>query len=295
MKHVLVTGVNGCSGAHLVRALKVRNVRVTGVGTTPTTDLPVDAYRQADLCQGDFWGALEHLEVDGIYHLAGRYVGSEQDLSAINYHATVQMLEAVLRWSPRTRILLVGSAGEYGAVDRLPVSEDHPCRPITANGRTKWAMTQAALQMADQRGARVLVARSFNLLGPGLSRHLFAGAVLERLRDSPWVAVGNLQVRRDFVDVEDAVRAYVSLLESDLTGQVFNVCSGHSTGMGEVLELIREITGIPFETRVDPALIRPGDVLDIFGCYDKIHRAVGWSPRVDLRTSLERMCRHVLR
>jgi GDP-4-dehydro-6-deoxy-D-mannose reductase len=136
-----------------------------------------------------------------------------------------------------------------------------------------------------------VVARSFNHTGPGqdtrfalpsFARQLAAmrSGVGERV-----LRVGNLEARRDFLDVRDVVRAYVVLLEHGRAGEVYNVCSGRAHRLRDVVDAMVGMTDAEIRVEVDPERVRPVDVPLLLGDGSRL-RALGWSPRIALDETL---------
>ena len=186
---------------------------------------------------------------------------------------TVHLLEAVRQECHSTRVLLVGSAAEYGFVgkDELPVIENTPCRPHGPYGLSKYASTLTGLDWSRQFGIKVVIARPFNIIGAGISPNLFAGALMARAREAlarpgdPVVKVGNLDSQRDFIAVEDAVEAYMLMLEGDYWGEVFNICSGRPLKVRSLAEMLLAHSSRPIRLEVDLALVRGDEVNVVYG------------------------------
>jgi GDP-4-dehydro-6-deoxy-D-mannose reductase len=99
--------------------------------------------------------------------------------------------------------------------------------------------------------------------------------------------VGNLEAKRDFLDVRDVVDAYVAIAERGERGETYNVASGTAVSIREILgELIR-IAHVPVEVRDDPARMRPSDAPVLYGSSEKLRARTGWQPRIPLRRSLQ--------
>jgi GDP-4-dehydro-6-deoxy-D-mannose reductase len=146
-----------------------------------------------------------------------------------------------------------------------------------------------------ERGANVVVARLFNLVGEGASTRLSVGAFAEQLRrikkgdQEPRIAVGDLTPRRDFIDVADACAALLALAAIP-EGGIFNVCRGNSVSMAEVLDIMIDESGLNVEVAVDAARLRHrAEIPDSFGNPGRLHAATGWTPLIPLRKSLARM------
>lgn len=303
MTRALVIGAHGFCGKALIRRLaEVERVEVIAA------DLPVDwpkvpvaAYKSRDI--GDIESITRVVEAarpDWVFNLAGMTGGSPSAVYRTNTLGPINVLEAVREYVPDARVLLVGSAAEYGPVgsDLLPLTEETPCNPVGDYGISKHAMTQAARDIASRHSIKVVIARPFNIIGAGVPKSLVVGAILDRAREAlsrrgrPVVRVGNLDTQRDFVDVEDAVEAYVSMIKGEFWGEVFNICSGKPARIRDVVTEALSHSTRPISIEVDPRLVRPSDCPVIYGSYAKAGRAWGFKPRVRLKDSLKQAWDH---
>lgn len=299
-RRVLITGATGCSGRHLAAHLRESCVDVVlGTGRRVAPPPHLDGYRPCDLSDPHAAATLvEWARPDIVYHLA---CGRDADAQPGTHDRAVVAfanLRAALRASTDrrpVRLLVVGSAAEIGRVPDalLPVDETVECRPLTAYGTAKHAVVRAALDEPRGSGLGIIVARTFNLVGPGLDERLaparFAAHVSAARRGAAAVLrCGWLGGRRDLVDVRDAVRAYRLLADAGPAGEVTNVCSGASWRMSDLLERLFAIAGVRVEVA---AAGQPGvaDVADMRGSHAKLSRTTGWQPAIDLERSLADM------
>ena len=206
----------------------------------------------------------------------------------------VHLLDAARRAGLGQRVLVVGSAEEYGAVaeDELPIRETAPLRPASPYAVSKVAQAALAQLYGPAGGMRVVLTRTFHHTGPGrgeaFAESSFARQIaeIERGLRPPVIEVGNLDAVRDFTDVRDIVRAYWLLLDKGEAGQVYNVCSGRGRPIREVLDVLLGHRRARVEVRVDPGRLRPSDVPVQVGDPSRLQRATGWEPRIPLEQSL---------
>ncbi len=292
----LVTGASGFCAVHLIRRLRTEGVNVVGADCRPSPmAAELDAAFVVDLTDDDAVRALICRErPDYVFHLAGIARGEPSELFRVNSVGTVNLLEALRLESSEARVLLVGSAAEYGLIpsERQPISEEEVCRPVGAYGVSKHSATLAGLDYASRYGLRVVVARPFNIVGPGIGAGLLVGDLLRRvtmaLKDDaePLIRVGNLEPMRDFVAVQDVMDAYVGLVQSDNWGQVFNICGGTATPVRCVVEELLRHAPRYVRWEVDPALFRAADVPLSYGSYEKAREAFGYVPRIPLEEAI---------
>lgn len=287
----LVTGAGGFVGPHLVDHLRSCDDEV----------VPVDVHNGPDLRDLQAWTeTMAGVGPEVVYHLGGwsDVGGSWADpytTFEVNVLGTVSILEAARR-AGASRVVLISSADVYGTVpvDHLPITEDHPIVPSSPYGASKQASEAAALQYHRGHGLDVVVVRPFNHIGPGQSPRFAAPAfaaqiaAAERAGEGGTTPLrhGDLSPERDLTDVRDVVRAYRLLAVSGRAGQCYNVCSGRSTAMSDLLETLCALATVPIETEVDPARMRPVEVPTHRGSLAKLTEATGWEPSIPLQQTL---------
>lgn len=307
---VLITGITGLVGSHLADyLLTLGGVEVIGFKRWRADDRTIRHLgERVRILEGDIEdpfsvaAAIEQAEADRIYHLAAQSYPSESwaapatTLQA-NVLGTVNLLEAVRRQCPQTAVHIAGSAASYGLIrpDEVPIAEERPLRPLSPYGVSKAAQEMLGYQYAQSYGMPIYLTRSFIHIGPRqdsrTSAQTFARQVAEAeagLRP-PVIAVGNLEPRRDYLDVADAVRALWLLLERGQPGEVYNLCSGVAPQVRELLDIYLGLARVPLEVRVDPARLRPADEPILLGDHRKLSAATGWQPEVPLAESLRRI------
>lgn len=303
-RRMLVTGVDGFSGRHLVAALRSDpGLHVLGTGRRDRAAGHGEAYRRCDLTDdADVRSLVEWARPDVVFHLAGlRGDVAEAELHAVNVGG-FERLRRALRASvgaTAIRMVVVGSAAEIGpvAADRLPVDESVPCRPATAYGRTKHAMVRSALAEPAGSGLEIVVARTFNLVGAGLDAGLAPAAFAAGVRavargEARVIRCGWLGGRRDYLDIADAVQAYRLLAEHGRSGDLVNVCSGESVSSGDILDRLLAIARVE-ATVLAATSPTEHDVADIRGSNERLASLTGWRPCVPIDASLAALYRNV--
>lgn len=289
---IIVTGATGFIGTWLLRSLAYDGRAADVVAVSRHGPQRVDLRNQSEA-----ESLIRDTRPAMLFHLAGLIDSRDLDeLYAANVATTEHLLDAVLTHAPRCRVVVPGSAAEYGRVPQaeLPISEDRVPAPLVPYGLAK-VWQSATARYFGERGANVVVARLFNLVGEGASTRLSVGAFAEQLRrikkgdQEPRIIVGDLTPRRDFIDVADACGALLALAAIPETG-TYNVCRGSSISMSEVLEMMVRESGLDVETAVDAARMRHGaEIPDSFGDPARLRAATGWMPLIPLRESVARM------
>jgi GDP-4-dehydro-6-deoxy-D-mannose reductase len=239
--------------------------------------------------------ALEAADADIVYHLAAlahvgdSWIAPDKTLT-VNVLGTLSLLEAARTATRPPRVLLVSSAEVYGAGASEPYDESSPLRPVSPYAASKVAAEFLGVQAFLGRGLEVVIARPFNHVGPGQSANFVVSALGQRVaeaeRTGGEVRVGNLAAARDFTDVRDVVRAYRLLGLDGLAGEVYNVSSGRTVVIADVLARLVAAAKGEIVTVEDPALFRPVDVPVLGGDSSKLRAATAWAPTIALDDTL---------
>jgi GDP-4-dehydro-6-deoxy-D-mannose reductase len=295
----LITGATGFLGRHLLDVLDSELLRegrtgdtVLVLGRRNPAGWPEDRFVRADL--NDPIGLREAIgdaAPDHVIHTAGQTPPAADDaLYQSNFWATIRLLNALRGLNRRVRLTLAGSAAELGPVppSALPVAESYPCFPLDAYGRSKLLATIAGL--AERPPLELAVARVFNPIGPGLPPTQafgeFAAQLMAELADPLPLLAGNLEARRDFVDVRDVARALVAVSLRGQPGLVYHVGCGQSRPVGEGLDLLIRLSGRAVKVCVDPRRhLRKGPA-DSRADIRRIVSHTGWSPTIPFEQSL---------
>jgi GDP-4-dehydro-6-deoxy-D-mannose reductase len=301
-RRVLVTGAAGFVGSHLIDHL----------ATTPDLAVTALVRRSADagsssvatfvgdLTEADFaTTVVREVVPDVVFHLAAQpsVADSWRDPAGTlvnNLLAQVKILEAVAEWAPRARVVIAGSAEEYGRVraEDLPLSESAELRPESPYAVSKVAQDFLGLQYFLGRQLDVVRVRTFNLFGPRQSERFAVGSFAKQIAEAeagvtpPVVAVGNLVARRDFTDARDAVRAYWLLAEHGRGGEVYNVGGGGVRSVGDILASLIAQASCPIEIRVDPKRFRPNDTPIMAPNIDRLRAATDWAPLIPFERTI---------
>ncbi|MBL8101260.1 MAG: GDP-mannose 4,6-dehydratase [Anaerolineales bacterium] len=290
MSCALITGISGFVGRHLQHQLAEWDWQVFGFDIRPTGgDVFVgDLSDRAALTR-----AVADCQPDAVFHLAGIIKSADSEAYyRSNLFGTLNLLDAVMQMEKRPKLVLASSSAVYGLTKSArPITERSPLRPITEYAVSKIAQETAALRYHYAFGLDVVIARMFNLLGPGQSPDLACSAfarqiALAEISEQAEIVTGNLDAKRDFVDVRDAVRAFVLLAEKGEAGETYNVCSGNAVAIQQCLSEMMLRSKKQLSARVDPARVQKNDVPVQVGSFQKVQKAAGWNPRIPLNESL---------
>jgi GDP-4-dehydro-6-deoxy-D-mannose reductase len=298
---VLVTGVAGFVGRHLVRVLAESGACVVGLGLEPgpPPGVPLAVWHTADLREPEpVARVVAEAQPDAIVHLAGQSSAGRSFQDPLgtfqaNVLGTWNLLEAVRRSAPKARVLVVGSGEAYGPQpDGSRAREDTPFAPVSPYALSKAAADAIADACARGHGLDIVRVRAFSHTGPGqapgfvvpdLARQI---AGIEAGRMEPVLRAGDLEVTRDLSDVRDVVRAYLALLERGRGGAAYNVCRGEGVRLTEVLRGLTALARVAFRVESDAARLRPADVPWLVGDPGRIVRDTAWRAEIPLDRTL---------
>lgn len=299
MKSILVAGHSGFLGRELCALLRreLPGARLWGASRRGTRVSGVRALK-ADLCEpGAAARLLARTRPDCVFDLSGAKASLPAPELVQGYLIPgVRLLEAAAAAPWKPRLVLAGSAGEYGIPPRLPVTETAPLAPITGYGSVKATLSFLALVHA-RRGLDVRIARVFNVLGPGMPLHMSVSSFIrqtveiERGRRAAVLETGDLSTKRDFVDVSDAARALLVIARRGRRGEAYNVCSGRSVRMRSLVEELLGLSHKSIRLSIRTERLRREDIPDMRGSARKL-AALGWRPRVPVSESLRAMLEH---
>ena len=304
---VLITGLTGFVGSHLAEYALKAGAEVSGSIRWRSKTENIEHLRsQIRLIESDLrdlssvQGLLESADPDYIVHLAAQsFVAASWQTPAetlyTNTVSQINLLEAVRGRPKKPRFLVVGSSEEYGLVldNELPVKETNPLRPLSPYAVSKVTQDLMGYQFWKSYGLPIVRTRAFNHEGPRRGDVFVTSNFAKQIAEieaglrEPVVYVGNLAARRDYSDVRDIVRGYWLLLERGELGEVYNLCSGRSWAIREILDFyLRRSSVSSIAVKEDPARLRPSDVPHLLGDASKIHQALGWKPEIPFEQTL---------
>ena len=290
---VLVTGAAGFTGRYLVRELTDAGYTVTGTahstGNAASELIPCDLRDYPAVSQ-----TVEWLQPDYVVHLAAiSFVayGDIQEIYRVNLLGTINLLSALAELKkPLRKILLVSSANVYGNITVDMIDETVCPQPENHYAISKLAMEHAARLWFDR--LPIIIIRPFNYTGVGQAEHFLLPKIVAHFkRRAAEIELGNLEVERDFSDVRSVVRTYRQLLESPVTSEIFNVCSGRGISLAEILRMMATIAGYEISVHVNPAFVRVNEVKRLVGSNAKLRHLLGSQQYIPLLATLEWMFR----
>lgn len=316
-RRILITGATGFVGKHLIAFLEAEETRsksgprleITGTcfpekpehcrdfcASVPRVKLIALDLRDPEAVED----AVAAVKPDRIFHLAAIShvrVSWEMRRETIdtNLLGTFHLFEAARKHSPSARILFVSSSDVYGRqiARRMPLREDSRPNAVSPYAFTKLSGETLAEFYARTEKLAIVIARPFTHTGPGQSADFVCSDWARQIAQIEMgakrkgaIKVGNLAIRRDYSDVRDIVRAYARLIEKGTSGEIYNVCSGKSPALRDILRTLIRLSTAEIQIKVDPTRFRKADIPRLAGSPAKIGRQLGWRPRLSLETTL---------
>lgn len=294
----LVTGGAGFIGSNIVKELLQRKYEVTILDNLSSGyQINLDQFGSSiSFINGDIRD--EHVlneatsNIDTVFHLAAS-VGNKKSIdkpiedAEINVIGTVKLLE-MARKKGIKKIVYSSSAGVFGELKILPIKEDHPIEPDSPYGSTKLCAEKECMSYAKIYGMNIVCLRYFNVYGPSQRFDAYGNVipifVFNILKGKPITIFGDGEQTRDFINVKDVVQANLKAAENHSVSGVFNMGSGSSITINDLVEKIKDKIGVDVEIKHAPP--RPGDVRDSLADISSAKNILRYEPQVSITKGL---------
>lgn len=286
----------GFVGKYLRKEMAENEYEVVGVDIIPGCEHD-EVLDLLDIASVDL--LVRHVQPNVIIHLAGQSnVGKSWEIPQatfqINVIATINILEAVRKYSPATHVVIIGSSDQYGKLYEAGknVREDYHPVPASPYAVSKMAQEEIARVYSTAYNLSICMTRSFNHSGagqrPGFIISDFASGIVKIEKGiESCLRVGNLDSFRDYSHVRDVVRAYRLIAEKGIAGEVYNVGSGVAHSGHDVLEGLCSLSYVKIPVVNDKSKMRPSDTPVVCCNHDKLTRDTGWKPEIRFEQILE--------
>ena len=295
----LITGASGFVGQHLKKELEDNGYEVVPTDRSKAeVKMDITNYDETRY-------VIDKERPDAVFHLAGiAYVPSSwQDPELTiktNTIGSLNLFNAIRSAAITPVIQIAGSSEEYGLVlpDEVPITEKNELRPLSPYGVSKIAMEFLGYQYFKTYGLRIMRTRAFNHEGYGRGEQYVTSsfckqvAMIEKGLQEPVILHGDLTSERDFTDVRDMVRAYRLAIELCEPGEIYNIGSGVKHTIQEVLDIVKGMSKLKIEDKVDSKRMRPSDVKVLLCDPTKFKKKTGWENRYTLDETLSECLRY---
>jgi nucleoside-diphosphate-sugar epimerase len=277
MSRILVTGAAGFIGGHLVPTLRAAGHDVIHVGRPA-----------GDIADSATWRRFP--AVDAVVHLAGEsFVPESWDAPSrfvrVNLGGAVEALEYCRTHGAH---LVYPSSYLYGDVVCQPVPEDAALVARNPYALSKRLAEEACAFYADRFGLTVTILRPFNIYGPGQAASFLVPTIVRQVQVGETIRVKDLEPRRDYVYVLDVVDAMVRAVSASRGFNVFNIGSGVSHSVADLIGVIQDVWGTSLRVSSE-GVRRQGEIMDTVADIRKAREQLGWTPRFTLRSGMEHL------
>lgn len=279
MQRLLITGADGFTGRHLTAIATQAGFSVFELSADLTDTVAV-------------FGEVSAINPTHVVHLAAISSVTHADQEAfyrVNLFGSLNLLDSLkaLPTKPE-KIMLASSANVYGNVDVGIIAESVCPQPVNHYAISKLAMEyMAATYMED---LPIIVTRPFNYTGVGHDNRFVIPKIVEHFKNgAPSIELGNLDVYREYNDVRMVCDAYLKLLNCGISGETYNVCSGNTISLREVISIAEKIVDKKIDVKVNPSFVRPNEVHKLSGNPEKLKAIVGDLQTFSLKDTLKWM------
>nr|WP_083916135.1 NAD-dependent epimerase/dehydratase family protein [Methylobacterium sp. B34] len=294
---ILITGAGGFVGKNILQSSAASGVvfyRVTR-NSDAANEFEIPLGKQL-WSEDQIRRAINISKPDLILHCAGVLrENNMEELFGVNVALASNLFGAVSKESPETRVIVIGSAAEYGFVPetKLPVTEDFICQPYTNYGISKYSQTLVSMAAA-RNNINSLVIRLFNPVGINMPSNLALPSFAARVAAASagdTILVGNIEVERDFIGIEEAARIILAIARRPTwPSPVVNLCSGVATSLDVLLQRLIYFSGKELKISRDVNLARRNEMSLLFGSLERL-RSFEVNP---LPIEIDEVCRSLL-
>ena len=286
---VLITGIDSFTGTYLSSYLAELGYEL--YGTSKSSNLG-NTYRCDITNRDNILDVLQRVRPTFIIHLSAISFtahGDNNDFYRVNTIGAINLLDALVALNMRpTKIILVSSATIYGN-QGLEVLDESLCpKPANHYGASKYAMESLAKNYFDR--LNIIITRPFNYTGIGQAEEFLIPKIVKHFKEKKDViALGNLDVSREFNDISFVCEVYCKLLELEKKSEVVNICSGRGIKLLDVIGMMNEITGYQIEVKINPAFVRKDDIKTLTGSSKKLFNLIGKIEQKEFKETLREL------
>lgn len=271
---VFITGIEGFTGKHLESYLKSLGYDVYG---SVLSGPKKEKHFSCDILNiNSLFEVLNNIKPDYIIHLAAiSFVASknQQQIYNVNIFGTLNLLDAVqkLQYKPK-KILLASSAAVYGNIEG-ELNEDMCPQPVNHYGNSKLVMENMAKTYFEKQD--IIIMRPFNYTGIGQESNFLVPKIVSHFKENKQIIeLGNIDVYREFNNVDFVVNCYTKLMQSNSKSEIVNVCSGHAINIKKIISLMEEIAGYNIQVMINPEFVRKNEIKILKGSNKKLNSII---------------------
>ena len=287
---VFITGVDGFTGKHLEKHLMEQGFQVYGSTLDETN---VTNHFKCDILNEDvLFDVLNKVKPNYVIHLAAiSFVASknQQNIYTVNVFGTINLLNAIEKLDySLNKVLVASSATVYGNIEG-ELNETMCPKPVNHYGNSKLVMENMIKPYFDK--LNIIITRPFNYTGVGQESHFLIPKILSHYKlGKEKIELGNIDVLREFNDVNFVIRSYTELMLSNTRSEIVNVCTGNAISIKDILASMGDIAGYEIKVSINPMFVRPNEIRVLKGSTKKMINIVGdFTGEFDIENTLKEM------
>jgi len=244
---------------------------------------------------------IKKVNADEIYNFSGSFSNDYRTDYLNNVVITKNILDSVIfNGYYHTKILLNGSAAEYGLIKNYnsKINEDYPLNPISNYGLSKVFQTYLVKPYIYKNNLKIYLTRPFNIIGYGISEKLFIGRLINQIKQNlnfkSKIILGNIHNERDYIDIEDVIRAYLKIITVGNPGEIYNIGSGTAIKINDLLKIFLKTFNLREDlVEIDEKFYKKEDVPRIIADISKLEN-LNWKPNISMEDSVLRIKKSML-
>jgi len=296
VKKILITGIEGFVGSYLAEYLQQKEYKIFGIHFADPIKKIGKLYQCDIRDYPHVLKIIKDVKPDAVYHLAAQssVVQAEKnilDTFSINVQGTLNNLESIRQTNIKSRVIYISSCAVYGQ-SSAKLTENSNTKPISFYATSKLCSEKICQYYANHYGLNIVMLRPFSHTGAGQSEQFIFPRIAKRVAEieaglaEPLLTVGNINIRHDYMDVLDIIRAYELALTKCKSGEVYNITSGKPRWIKKEIEYIISLTNKNIQIESDKSLIRTNDISLLTGSAQKFSKLTGWKPQINFHKTL---------
>lgn len=287
MKKVLITGIDSFTGTHLASYLENSAYDVYGTSLSKSAE---KKYKCDITNKKDILDILKIIKPDFFIHLSGISFtahGNNEDFYKVNTIGTINILDAFLELDLNPEKIIIASSATIYGNQGLEVLDESMCpQPANHYGSSKYAMECMTKNYFDK--LNIIITRPFNYTGIGQSDHFLIPKIVKHFKEKKrTIELGNLNVSREFNDVQYVCEVYKRLIESESRSETVNICSNRGVKLLDVIDIMNKISGYKIDVKVNPLFVRKDEIQNLTGSTEKLFNMIGIVKQKDFNEILK--------
>lgn len=279
----LITGSSGFVGFHLSRFLKTKKIKAVGVDRKK--------FKKIDQ-------VIEAEKPDWVFHLASPVLRSDQLMDEslaknlkMDIFGTVELLQSVAKLKKKPKVLIAGTAAVYKQKKSGVYKESDPVEPKTGYGLSKLTQELISDQLAKSYKIPLIITRSVLFIGSHQKQGFVVNDLVKQVVEiekglrKPVLEVGNLEVKRDFMDIRDGVKGFYLVMKKDKAGEIYNVASNQAIAIRKIVDWLKQNSTAKFKIKQKKAWRK--NELKIIQADNTKLKSLGWKSEHALDDSLK--------